>query len=431
MRLARNAGMLILGASVTGSYLIVFNETAAWRSTGPSIDPGSTAGPHRPAIPGSGVPNRSRLGDPEFPAFSAALFEQTPSMLDVAGGLAPLLRTASAKECLHILHLLAATSQSPAADPSVVVALRMVMDRLCTLSPTEAITAAGLLAPSLRSEALPEVMRIWSASSPLEAAAWMEARNGSAFKSGSDDARLTAELIRQWSKSSPSAALEWLSGQSEDRQMAGWPSVVAGHRASDLGDLALATQYLLPGPVRTSACGALARQWARTDPVAACGWAASLSGLEALAVLGVAYEGWAGTNPADSAEAALKLPAGFQRDVVLPAVARRWAADDPLAACEWSAALPEGKGRAEALGQAVWAYLQQKPEAAAPWMQAYFPPGTNDAVSRLGAQHLLVSDPPQAASGAASISDPEVRRETVNGVLGWWHQVNPAAALAW
>jgi hypothetical protein len=112
-------------------------------------------------------------------------------------------------ECLRILRWLPSADSNTLVDPSVLVAVRLVMDRLAVLSPADALDAANGLSPILRAEALPEIMRVWSATAPEEAAAWMTERRGPAFKSGADDARLTAELVRHWAVISASTASEW------------------------------------------------------------------------------------------------------------------------------------------------------------------------------------------------------------------------------
>lgn len=418
MNLSREIGIFLLGAGLAGGGMY-FLQTDGRISSRDTRSPTTKTRQLPPAMlnsppfeAGQRQPSTAQLN------LSAGSFDQAPSMLDLVSRLAPSLKDASTDECLRILRWLPSADSNTLVDPSVLVAVRLVMDRLAVLSPADALDAANGLSPILRAEALPEIMRVWSATAPEEAAAWMTERRGPAFKSGADDARLTAELVRHWAVISASTASEWLAAQPADRQMAGWPSLVRGAPPSDLGSLAVTVEGLPPGAVRTSACGELAQHWARSEPEAACSWAASIAGLEGPPILGMAYSGWAASHPLDAADAASKLPIGSHRDAVIPVIAKQWASTDPQAASDWAAMLPEGKSRSEALVFTLWSFLENNPESASAWMHTHYPPGTNDAISRLAAQHLLPTDPAQAISWAQSIKDPTVRRESVSVVLG-------------
>ncbi len=178
--------------------------------------------------------------------------------------------------------------------------------------------------------------------------------------------------------------------------------------------------------------GAVMKEWAKTDPLAACELAMKIKegGNRDFALDGV-VGGWAETDPVATSEWAMKLPEGKQKDDALNRVALQWAKKDPAAAHEWVMALPEGNERNNALTSVVRELAKKDLIAASKWVMA-LPEGTakNSALESVS-REFAMKDPVAAYEWAMALPEGKQRDSALPNVVIGCAIKDPVTAFKW
>ncbi|MGK0188148.1 MAG: hypothetical protein ACI9R3_003940 [Verrucomicrobiales bacterium] len=165
--------------------------------------------------------------------------------------------------------------------------------------------------------------------------------------------------------------------------------------------LANATSWLerLSDDLKPGAINQISDRYAREDLASAVSWIAQFAGENyATDALNDVAESWAESDPAAVVDWALDLPASAQPGVFKEAM-DEWAESDPTAASQHLTAMQDS-------------------------------PAKDLAVEGF-AKELVKTDPHPAAVWAATITNDEVRLETLKEVTSQWSKSDPDAAEAW
>ena len=260
-------------------------------------------------------------------------------------------------------------------------------------SPQTALAwAQALTDPELRDRLLFAVVRAWGEQDPRAAVTWALRQ----------DQRSSVEAALVGAAAQPEIALqigrEFLAQDTEDEN--GYSSiVVSALAAAGKFETALAFANEAPADSRALWLSNIFRRWSESSPEAAVKALGALNekGSHDTAFRGL-VEGWATSNPSGLAEYAVKLPPGDERAHALSAALDNWSMQDPASAGEWLNDLPASPE----LDQAIAGLIAR-----------------TDRVNR---------SPEVAVSWVESISDLNLRRETLIHVMQEWVQAEPAAA---
>jgi hypothetical protein len=175
----------------------------------------------------------------------------------------------------------------------------------------------------------------------------------------------------------------------------------------------------------------LLNEWSSNDPVAAAAWANRLPDSLKEAAFAMILSVWGSADPAKAAQWAAQFPAGETRERAIPVLAETWAAIDPAAAVRWTLNLPESAEQSDALDQAVRTWSIQEQDALTSWIQQQ-PAGPEADRLRVTAATILVDKTPrEAVEMASAISDPVIRRETMEQLLDEWKNNKPQETEQW
>ncbi len=153
------------------------------------------------------------------------------------------------------------------------------------------------------------------------------------------------------------------------------------------------------GTIKASAFDRVAEGFAREDPEAAAEWVKSHAGNE-------------------------------YADRAIREVAEELGRDDPSAAVRWLAELPD-ESQPRAIHQSMERWTKEDPVAAGEYLTAMPASATRDAAVRSFANELDGSEPRVAADWAGTISDEQIRLETLSGVARSWIRSDPEEARTW
>ena len=104
-----------------------------------------------------------------------------------------------------------------------------------------------------------------------------------------------------------------------------------------------------------------------------------------------------------------------------------WSATDPAAAYEWARTRPDAGALLEPVLQS---WSAQNPQAFLQWANSVPASSRNDAMLGLMAVTAAEASPVQAMDYAKAMTNPAMRADFVEQVLGAWEQIDPAGADA-
>ncbi|MEY4488475.1 MAG: hypothetical protein RIQ79_983 [Verrucomicrobiota bacterium] len=110
-----------------------------------------------------------------------------------------------------------------------------------------------------------------------------------------------------------------------------------------------------------------------------------------------------------------------------------WSGSDPAALVAYAQTLPHGESRLSALNDGLSQWVHRDPAAASAWMDGHDPSPDLDsgAVAIALAPALVTQKPDVAASWAESITDPELRANTLLDLIRLWAEHDVAGARAY
>lgn len=142
------------------------------------------------------------------------------------------------------------------------------------------------------------------------------------------------------------------------------------------------------------------------------------------------YHQWATYQPQAALAALDKIADSTARNEARSGLYAGWSSTDPASLVTHAQTLPIGEPRLEALKTGLEQWVHLSPVAAATWMEKFDPgPDLDAGAAAIAVAPALVAKKPDiAASWAESISDPELRANTLFDLIQLWGQHDPAAA---
>ncbi|MGC3991353.1 MAG: hypothetical protein QM796_17055 [Chthoniobacteraceae bacterium] len=145
---------------------------------------------------------------------------------------------------------------------------------------------------------------------------------------------------------------------------------------------------------------------------------------------------WARFDPQQAAQWIENEPGdanSFDRQQTLVSLGVSWAQRDPRAAADFAAQLPPGVARQNMLAVALNGWATNHPDEAAQWLNQYPSDPDLDYVVRSLATSPKVIDasPDQALAWANSMTDDDLRLQTLKIIVDRWMTTNYAAAKAY
>ena len=176
----------------------------------------------------------------------------------------------------------------------------------------------------------------------------------------------------------------------------------------------------------------IALAWSRLDPQQAFARAADLPPIPLRTeLLGNLVNYYAQIAPQEAIALADKLPAGQVPVSALASAVLSWSDIDPNAAAAWSGKLPPGDLRSEALSNVVSNWARLDPVEASKWLDTLPPDAARERAAAVFAGTAVARRPSDAARWAASVNQPELRRETIETVARAWLRTDRLAAVSW
>jgi hypothetical protein len=147
-------------------------------------------------------------------------------------------------------------------------------------------------------------------------------------------------------------------------------------------------------------------------------------------LLKIIFSHWAQSNPKDAMRALESVVNPNARSEAFQTIAHIWAMNDPATLADYAISLPSGENQADALQQVVDSWPVLDPAAFATWLNTA-PPGVDldQAIAAMISKADGANYPPEVAmQWVESISDPDLKYNSLLHVLGQWNQNHPAAA---
>ena len=384
---------------------------------------------------GSGTTEGDSPGGRKLPR-QATADARLAALLAVAGDAdrcRRLLDSLSPAQCAQLAQALIA--RPAASDRNA--ALAAVVNYLAANDPSR---AAGLLdavqEPVLRTTLARELVDTWIASHPDDAVRWLTG-DGARFLNPTAASAPVVRAIAQWSSFDPAGAAKFAAGLAMDRGPVSRALFLASRAWGQLDPTAaLAWVDTLPmsDPKHGQALSGVWEGWTERDPTGA--GTALRQQLDAAAnrppveLAGTIGRQWAQTDPAGAAQWAQNLPGGARR-AALAQVARAWTQADTPGAARWAATLPASETRAAIWQEIVDGWADNDPDAAGTWLGGLPLGRDHDAAVAAYLPKVEPTAPERALAWAATVSNPEVRADQVQRVLGAWEQRDPGAARNW
>jgi|GEM_PF-5123537 len=242
--------------------------------------------------------------------------------------------------------------------------------------------------------------------------------------------RVAAEL----SKHDAAAAGQWAESLPADGSRESAAAAAAGAQLPDPGaqfvlndiffkDMSLAVtvaEQLPDGEMRDGVIHAVAVEWARTDPVAAMGWAAAQlppGRISDTAEKAIIWD-WTARDPDAAVQWAVGLEGEIERGQCLSEVVQASARIRPGRAAELLEIMPAGDIRNFTVGQVAFQWAVREPAAAADWaVNLSTEQGRDYAISRVAACKAGAGVD-NALSWASALPDGLLRDSALGGIAG-------------
>lgn len=277
-----------------------------------------------------------------------------------------------------------------------------------------------------RNAALADLIEPLGAAEPAHAIALAEAETNSKLR-----AQLVQAALHGWARTAPFDAAHWALAQATAvEREEGLSTVFSGAVAADadaalrLGQ-ALVREYPDDAPSfgnrLIDACCAAGKfdiathMAAGGDPELRAGWMAT------------AYSKWAEYQPEQAASAANAIPDLELRKLALHGIVGGWGAVNPAALVAFALQLPPESDQAAILSQSLEYWVKRDPQNAAAWIDRNENrPELDPGVAAVATMPGIKAD--VALTWAESISNPQLRSETLVMVVRNWLTSDPAGA---
>ncbi len=142
------------------------------------------------------------------------------------------------------------------------------------------------------------------------------------------------------------------------------------------------------------------------------------------------FNQWAVYQPQASLAAVAQIPDPAARGEAMQGIVAGWSSSDPAGLVSYAQTLPAGETRLNALRDGLSQWVYRDPKAATEWMDSHDPnPDLDAGAAAVAVLPALVEQKPDiAASWAESITDPELRINTLLDLIRIWGARDPTGA---
>ena len=268
------------------------------------------------------------------------------------------------------------------------------------IDPTGAMAAAEAIEDEgRRNGAVGMALSGWASADPASAIDWL-----SKMEPGDNKTRMESELINGLADNNINTATNYVlelmnAGNTRASQ---YMETVASEQLRKGGHLsaALWAEQLPDGAVKGAAMDRVASVYVSRDPQAAAAWAQQFA-------------------TADYASR------------VIEEVGDEWAERDPVASVNWLESLADGKGKSEGMYSALGEWVRRDPEAASQYLVDMPASEMKDSAVSGFVRRLAWDDPQSAVAWADTISQENVRVETLKRAGQAWVTRDRNAAVEW
>ena len=182
------------------------------------------------------------------------------------------------------------------------------------------------------------------------------------------------------------------------------PEAAAAHFQDNLDSFGIIDSH------QRSIAGAVASEWARTDPNAALNWAASLPPEISGEAYGRIVSEMVQQDPAQATAALNTLDASYERTEMLGTLVSQWAYQDPQNAADWMINNTSGNDQLSAVTSLVDAWMTTDPMTASTWVSRLDSGAVKDnAIIALTQSRAVSRDPEAATAWRSTIQNASLR----------------------
>ena len=240
-------------------------------------------------------------------------------------------------------------------------------------------------------------------------------------------------VLSGWAAEDPEAALEYVNNLEGDPNRYYIEGVLSGWMQTDPDAAAgYVIENMKPGRNREVLIGKLASQLMKQGMDTAVRWAERQ---QDPAFRGEAFEeiteDWVSLDPEAAAKWLSKhVDQEYSKEAVED-LARGWAFKDRQAAASWLENLSEGEVKSSGVHEFVKVWARKDPVGVAEWLNTLNDSGATDRGVTAYAQQIFDQSPEAALQSAASISNDEMREESMRHLASQWLRRDREAAEAW
>jgi hypothetical protein len=271
--------------------------------------------------------------------------------------------------------------------------------------PNAAVNFAVSLRQPFQTKALTGVLGVWAASDGVAAWDWVKSSRPA-------DSLLTGTVLNKVGATQPDVAWRFATELATNL-----PDQAAGLYVSALGGMMHSGKYQDASRLLDSAV--LPAQVTQSP----FGLAGLLAGQ------------WGQFAPQDAAQWALALPEGNLRNQAMLALNQSWANSDPEQAVQFTSRQPASDERISMLAADLDAWFSKDAAAAGAWVSSHSTSAGADynqlAAAVAAAPHLVDTTPENSVAWAMSISDENLKMDTLQKVFAQWFRGADANAMSY
>ena len=265
------------------------------------------------------------------------------------------------------------------------------------------------------------------ARSPQQVLAWAQAQPDLQLRE-----RMMFAALRAWGEADPCSGVNWVLAQDDSAREADMRAVLRGAASQPETAMQLARQLLANdsdsgGAYAAMLAGAFCADGKFQDALRFVNGTPSDALTDSVNMI---FSRWTYDQPQAALDAVKDISDPQLQAAAFREAVTTWKAHDPAGLATYAAALPVGDNRNYALSQAMDNWSLQDPEGMANWLNTLPTGGDFDAgVAMMLTKTDGANRPPEVAmQWVENISDPALRQDSLQRVVGEWNQSDPAAA---
>ena len=275
-----------------------------------------------------------------------------------------------------------------------------------------------------------EIVALWAAEDSESALLWLESNAQGIARLETLNSGITL-----WSQQDPDAAAAWIDGMANDGSKETAAKALATNWASHAPEDAAAWVNALPrGTIKDEAAAALIESWGATDPESATVWAlqeATLYGNKELLTQSIRQ--YTTADPTATEAFLREMAKSSTASAPIQAYVQTLAQQDPNAAADWLTNLPKSDPlyKADHNRTLLQEWSRSDSVAASAWLNEKPLGPERDAAIQGFSSTMQAFEPEAVAAWSNTISNPELRVESLQSSIQKWAHTQPHQALDW